>query len=70
MAKPRKKRAKTIGIAPPYNLLLMEQIKTQLTLAREMTQLATEIRACLAQIERTLREGKPAKIVPFRERPF
>ena len=54
MNKPPKRRT----IPGAYDLHLMEQIEAQLALAREMTQLAKELRACVAQIERTLRQGR------------
>jgi hypothetical protein len=66
MNRTRKKRTKPVLEA--YDPRLMEQIETQLALAREMTQLATELRVCLAQIERTLRNGSGVNVVRLPER--
>jgi DNA-binding phage protein len=66
MNRTRKKRTKPVLQA--YDPRLMEQIETQLALAREMTQLATELRVCVAQIERTLRNGRAVNVVPLPER--
>ncbi len=67
MKKPRHKRTNPVPGA--YDLHLMELIKAQLALAQEMTQLATELRACVAQIERTLRNGRTDNVIRFSERP-
>jgi GAF domain-containing protein len=66
MKKPRQKRTNPVPEA--YDLHLMEHIKAQLALAREMTQLATELRACVAQIERTLRDRRTDNVIRLSER--
>jgi hypothetical protein len=66
MKKARKK--KTNRAPEAYDLHLIEQIEAQLALAREMAQLATELRACVAQIERTLRNGRAESILRFQGR--
>lgn len=64
MKKPREKRTRTVAEAS--DLLLIEQIEARLALAREITQLATELRTYVVEIERTLRRGRVDNVVRFR----
>jgi hypothetical protein len=66
MTKPRKKKN---AVPEAYDLLLMEQIESQMALMREMTHLVTELRARVEQIERTVRDGTTANVVRFPVRP-
>lgn len=66
MKVPRKKRTNPVPEA--YDIHLMKQIEAQLALAREMTQLARELRSCVAEIERTLRDERGNTVVTFPER--
>ena len=62
MKKRRKKITNQVLVPEAYDLHLMEQIKAHLALAREIAQLATELRACAAHIEQTLRTATAEKI--------
>jgi len=68
MKKPSKKRANPISVAYPYYQHLIEQMEAQVAMVLEMTQLAGKLRACIAQIERTVRDGRTDNVVRFPER--
>ena len=60
MKKPRKKRTRPLPEA--HDRHVIAQIEAQSALAREITQLAADLRACVAQIEQTLLDEEPGKV--------